>query len=1169
MISGWGLLLVSLLYVGGLFTIAWWGDRTRLYPQNSRLRALIYSLALAVYCSSWTFYGAVGSAVRDGLAYLPIYLGPILLFTFALPFFARLVRIAKHQNATSISDLLSARFGRSSRIAVIVTVVALTAAIPYIALQLKAIAMSIAVLSGSPSTFTAANWYQDSTLLVAFLLALFASLFGTREVDATEHHPGMVLAIAAESVVKLLALMMVAAFAFTQFDGPRPLLATLKSLPASVAHPLSFVTQTLLALTAIFCLPRQFQIGVVECADVQDVRRARWWFPGYLAIVSLLVIPIATAALAANGRGAAIAPDSFVLWLPLSAGHEWLALLAYLGGFSAATGMVIVASVALATMVSNDLVLPALWRWQLLALGDRAAASGTILWIRRVAILGVLLAAYAFFRSVPQAPSLASIGLLAFAAVAQFAPALIAAVYWPGASRRGVIAGLLIGFLLWIYTLLIPAIAGANGDMPTWIAAGPFGLAALAPQALLGTAGPDPLTHGVAWSLLANAIALIAISLRHAPAIAERLQAASNDAEFERLEVMSAKLLPGNATVGDLDALAQRLLGEPAARRLLQRYAHEQARQIAPAQRADVGLLQALERELAGALGASSARLVLASALRGAGLKLPDVVALFDAASQKLRFTRELLEAMMDNMPQGISVIDADMRLVAWNQRYLDLFQYPPELVCVGRRVAELIRFNAERGWCGPGNAEDHVRKRLEHMRAASAHISERRRADGRVIEMRGQPLPDGGFVTTFNDVTSYKRVADELRQINETLEERVTERTHQLARAMAAAEQANLSKTRFVAAASHDLLQPLNAARLFNGAVRGRSAQDAELARLADRVDNSLQAAEELLDALLDVSRLDAGAIRPELTTFPAADLLASLHEQFAPIALQRDLELRVRPTRLSVHTDQRMLRRILQNFISNALRYTRRGRIVIGCRRRARGGAVEFQVLDTGPGIALENQRTVFEEFRRLDQQSPWGEKGLGLGLSICERISRVLDAELTLTSVPSRGSVFGVRISRGQSVAQPSVTRLHTPIGSFAGLRVLCIEDDPAILDGMRELLGRWEIDVLCATTPAEAIAMAAAQEIDIVLADFHLQSEPSGLDVLNTLLRDGPTSRPRAGALVTADASEEVSQRARTLGFEVLRKPVRPGALRALIAALIRRRPVFQPAANDSV
>jgi PAS domain S-box-containing protein len=1174
MISGWGLLLVSLVYVGGLFAIAWWGDRSRLYPRNGRLRALIYSLALAVYCSSWTFYGAVGSAVRDGLTYLPIYLGPILLFTVGLPFFERLVRIAKQQNATSISDLLSARFRRSSRIAIIVTIVALTAAIPYIALQLKAVSMSIAVLTGKAATSTATVWYQDSTLFVALLLALFASLFGTREVDATEHHPGMVLAVAAESVVKLLALICVAIFALTQLDGVQPLLATMRSLPAGVDHSITFITQTLISLTAIFCLPRQFQIGVVECADPQDVRRARWWFPGYLAIVSILVVPIATAALIANSSGASIAPDSFVLWLPLSAGHEWLALLAYLGGFSAATGMVIVASVALATMVSNDLVLPALWRLRLLALGDRAAASGAILWIRRIAILGVLLAAYAFFRAVPEAPSLASIGLLAFAAVAQFSPALIASVYWPGASRSGVIAGLLSGFLLWIYTLLVPAIASANGAMPAWIVQGPFGIALLAPQALLGIEAPDALTHGVLWALLANVVALVGMSLRYPPAIAERLQAASYVSSIERPEALSAKLLPGTATLGDLDLLARRLLGAPAAQRLMERYTREQTRAVTPSQRADVGLLQALERELAGALGASSARMVLASALRGAGLKLSDVVALFDAASQKLRLNRELLEAMMDNMPQGISVADADMRLVAWNQHYLELFQYPPELVCVGRPVAELIRYNAVRGWCGPGEPEDHVYKRLDYMRAASPHISERRRADGRVIEMRGQPLPDGGFVTTFSDVTSHKRVEGELREINETLEERVAERTQQLAQATAAAEQANVSKTRFVAAASHDLLQPLNAARLFNAAVRGRSAHDPELSRLADRVDNSLQAAEELLDALLDVSRLDAGAVHPELATFPAGDLLASLHEQFVPIATQRGLELRVHPTQLHVYTDQRMLRRILQNFIGNALRYTRRGKIVIGCRRREHSDEVEFQVLDTGPGIALENQRTVFEEFRRLDQHSPWGEKGLGLGLSICERIARVLDAVLTLTSAPGRGSAFGVCVPRGRAMKQPPsvAAPVRMPsIGSLAGLRVLCVEDDPAILDGMRELLGRWEIQVLCATTPAEAHAAIALQEVDIVLADYHLEHKPLGLEVLDALVRGGASGRPRAGALVTADASGEVSQRARALGFEVLRKPVRPGALRALIAALARRpaAEVPQPVAGESL
>lgn len=1157
MISGWGLLLVSLAYVCGLFAIAWWGDRSRLYPSHARLRPVIYSLALAVYCSSWTFYGAVGSAVRDGLSYLPIYLGPILLFVFMTPFFERLVRMAKHQNATSISDLLAARFGRSPRIAVMVTVIALTAAIPYIALQLKAVAMSIDVLTATATpVFESTAWYRDSTLLVALMLALFASLFGTRAVDATEHHPGMVLAIAAESVVKFVALLCVAIFALTQLDGVAPLLETARRMPEGVDHSISFVTQTLLSLTAIFCLPRQFQIGVVECADVGDVRRARWWFSIYLALISVVVVPIAAAAIAAGKD--AVSPDSFVLWLPITGGHQWLSLLAYLGGFSAATGMVIVASVALATMVSNDLVLPALWRWRPPELEQRSVASGGILWIRRAAILGILLIAYVFFRVVPNASSLASIGLLAFAAVAQFAPAVVSAVYWSGASRAGVLAGLSSGFLIWLYTLLLPTLASAGGAMPWWIDHGPFGLNVFAPQALFGFAAPDPLTHGVFWSLLFNVSALVGVSLYSPPAIGERLQFAPEGASGGP-EKRPATLLPGSATVADLQLLARRLLGVSAAQSWFKQYVFEKGRAYSSAQRADVGLLQGLERELAGALGASSARMVLTSALRGAGVQFTELVTLFDEASQKLRFNRELLEAMMENMPQGISVVDADMRLVAWNRRYVELFQYPPDIVRAGRPIADLIRYNAVRGWCGPGNPEWHVEKRLAHMRAGSTHLSERRRSDGRVIEVRGQPLPEGGFVSTFNDVTTYKHVEDELREINETLEQRVAERTRQLAEATRTAEKANLGKTRFLAAASHDLLQPLNAARLFNAALRGHANQSAngQIEQLADRVENSLHVAEELLDGLLDISRLDSGAIHPERSHFSATALLEALKEQFAPIAAQRNLELRVHGSKLHVYSDQRMLRRVLQNLIGNALRYTRHGRVVVGCRRRG-DGEVEFQVIDTGPGIAAESQEVIFEEFRRLDQQSPWGERGLGLGLSICDRIARILQSELTLRSVPGHGSAFCVRVPRGSAIQQQQVMTPATVanVSGLRGLRVLCIEDDPNILDAMRELLTRWEIEVFCTETGVQARELLRTQAVDLVLADYHLGGEPLGLDLLDELVSREP-ARLRAGALVTADGTAALAQRALALGFQVLRKPLRPAALRALIVALARR------------
>ena len=1161
MISGWKLLLVSLAYVGGLFMIAWWGDRTRFYPRNLRLRPLIYALGLTVYCSSWTFYGAVGTGVREGFDYLPIYLGPILLFLFAMPFFERLARISKRRNATSISDLLSARFGRSRAIAVTVTLIALTAAIPYIALQLKAISLSVQVLTGAGS-LQSDGLHRDSTFLVALLLATFAALFGTRQVDATEHHPGMVLAIAAESIIKLIALLLVGAFALLALGNFDQVLNTAREFPVRIGHPMTFITQTLVSFTAIFCLPRQFQIGVVECADVADMRRARWWFCGYLVLISLVVVPIIAAALALDDAGVAnVSPDSFVLWLPLAAGHNGLALLAYLGGFSAATGMVIVASVALATMLSNDLILPALLRLRLLSIERRGPSSTTILWLRRIAIVGILLGAYGFLHALPDVPSLASIGLLAFAAVAQFAPALIACVYWTGASRFGVISGLIAGSLVWMYTLLLPAVMGSDGYAPSWLLEGPFGIGVLAPQSLLGMQGPDALTHGVFWSLFANALALVVVSLRHPPSIGERLEAANEFMSEAFSAARAGKFLPGSATVGDLAMIAKRLLGEAATEKLLERYAKVQGGSVDPGSRADVRLLQALERELSGALGASSARMVLTNVLRGAGLKLAEIVAVFDEASERLRINREVLEAMMDHMPQGISVVNAQMQLVAWNQQYLDLFEYPPGLVQIGRPVADLIRFNALRGWCGPGDPQQHVDRRLHYMVAGSPHVSERRRADGRVIEVRGQPLPDGGFVSTFTDITNHKLTQDKLREVNETLEQRVAERTLQLARASAAAEQANLSKTRFVAAASHDLLQPLNAARLFNAAIHDHAQQDIELRRLAERVDNSLSSAEELLGALLEISRLDAGGIRPDMTDFPIDPLLRSLQEQFAPLAAQRGIRLRVRSGSLCVHSDQRMLRRILQNFISNALRYTGSGEILIGMRRREGGARVELQVIDTGPGIPPESQRAIFDEFSRLDAPSPWGEKGLGLGLSIVDRLSRLLGAQVMLRSVLGRGSAFSIVVPRalvsdvaGEAL-EAGVTRLNAPVQS--SVRVLCIEDDPNIQEALRELLGRWHIGVVTVGTPAQAEAALAEQRFDVILADYHLHGEPLGLELLTRLMEQAEPGTMR-GALLTANASDALAREAKLRGFPVLRKPVRPAALRALLAALMEQR-----------
>jgi signal transduction histidine kinase/Na+/proline symporter/ActR/RegA family two-component response regulator len=987
---------------------------------------------------------------------------------------------------------------------------------------------------------------------VAIMLALFAILFGTRGIDAAEHHPGLMLAIAVESLVKLLAFVAIGVFALVSLGGPMEYMAAARSLPVQQEVFTGFGTQMLIAFTAIFCLPRQFQVGVVECTEPGDLSKARWMFPGYLALISVLVVPIAALGLARAGPG--VASDSFVLWLPLQAGHESLALVAYVGGFSAATGMVIVACVALATMVSNDLLLPLVWRYRAENSTTRRATTRLVLWVRRAAIVGVLLLAYIYYRAVPSAPSLASIGLLSFAAVAQFAPTLVAALFWQRASRAGILAGLIVGYAVWLYTLLLPSLLAIDGVVPGWVHDGPFGWAFLAPQALFGWTAPDVLSHGVFWSLILNSVALVAFSLRYRPSLGAQLQAAAFLAPAEADRGSRAAPLPGNTTVGDLMTLAEHIVGPRAAAQLLAQYARDTGKDLAVTERADFGLVQAVERELAGAIGSASARMMLTSTLRGAGLKLDQVVALLDETTEKLRLNRGLIEAMMDNMAQGISMVDRDLRLVAWNQRYETLFEYPRGFLYVGMPIIEAIHLNAERGLCGPGDPKQLARRRIAHLRSGSPHVSERRRPDGRVVETRVQPMADGGMVSTFSDVTDYKKVESELREIAETLELRVEERTEQLRQAKLEAEQANQSKTKFVAAASHDLLQPMNAARLFVSALRSRELRDAETVSLAERVDTSLRAAEELVDALLDISKLDAGAVEPEILDIAAADLLEPLAEQFAPLAADRGLELTVLPTRLAVRTDPRMLKRVLQNFIANALRYTRHGGVLVGCRRR--GTDVEFQVWDTGPGVPADALALIFEEFRRLEQPSPWGEKGVGLGLSICDRIARILDHRLIVNSRHGHGSVFAIRVPRSAAQAVHRVKQDPRMRGMpLEGMTVLCLDDELDILDGMTALLGRWGVRVLAARTIAEAEGLVQAGRPDVILADFHLRESETGLEALRRL---SAMNGGRPGALVTANASAELVAGARESGFEMLRKPVKPAALRALLAAFARRK-----------
>ena len=492
------------------------------------------------------------------------------------------------------------------------------------------------------------------------------------------------------------------------------------------------------------------------------------------------------------------------------------------------------------------------------------------------------------------------------------------------------------------------------------------------------------------------------------------------------------------------------------------------------------------------------------------------------------------------------------------------MFAYPEGMVYVGRPVVDLVRWNAPRGELGRGDAEVLVEKRLAHLRAGTSYTFQRARRNGQVYSIHGQPMSGGGFVTTYTDITEFKRNEQALLDAKLGLEERVADRTRELSDSLQAqrmakqeAESAHMSKTRFFAAASHDLLQPLNAARLFVSALESRARTQPEFQELASRIDASMRAAEEMLDDLLDIARLDSGVLKPDITTFPIIDLLEELRRQFAPLAEARNLRLNIVGCREVVRSDRVLLRRIIQNYVSNALRYTKRGSVVIGCRRR--GEELEIAVYDTGPGIAEHQRREMYTEFSRLERDSPWGEKGLGLGLSICDRLGRLMHHSLTFASRPGRGSAFGVRVprdSRPRRVRRiDAIQPAADPVG-LRGLRVLCVDNDRSILDGMEALLGQWGIEIRKATSAAEAMQCCSEETFDTVLADYHLGDGVNGIELLRRL-HESPM-RPLASALISADHDAALALVARTAGYPLLYKPLRPAALRALLSAF-RGRP----------
>lgn len=1258
MFSEYSVYIILVAYMALMYGVARWGDGLNI-QNKPKFRSWVYGLSLGVYCTSWTFFGAVGTAASKGWDFLPIYLGPLILFTAGWPLVKRIIQISKANNITSVADFVASLYGKSRRIAVLVTITAVVAAIPYIALQLEAITASVGAIGGGTSVDE-----LYSALLITVLLAFFSTIFGTRKFDVTEHHRGLMLSIAFESALKLVAFIAVGLMVvFVWYPSPAALLADGMQAERIANGPnlsINFLSQTMLALMVFMCLPRQFHVTVIENESKQDQGKARLIFILYLLIFTLFVIPIALAGSAFLAPGSKA--DLYVLQLPMQYQSSALTLLVFLGGLAAATGMVIIATIALSTMISNDLILPLYLRMKNYHLPHKDGMKSMVLWSRRVSIFAISMVAFVFYVMANNNVPLAAMGNLSFLLMVQFAPAIVLGIYWRRSNKQAAFLGLLAGVLTWLFMVLFPEpVAGV-----------PMTEYGLLTSMLQLTSEQPPLFKLFGSSVAANFAVHIVTAL-----VGDFWRNRRAHQTHWQLTHRSHK---EQLTVADLKQVVRRLVGENFARQSFTEFAQSVDQHLTDEQPANPQLIQFTESLLAGSIGTSSARAVVTAMLQSKGMAVNDILNLLDQTQQAIQFNRDMVDATLDNISQGVSVVDDHLRLVAWNKQYIELLGYPKDFIKRGMPIQAVLQFNADRGMMPANNSRQEIEKRLVLLRQRRSYQTERTFDNGRVLQIEGHPMPNGGYVTTYSDVTSYKkaqhelidsqkqiqfytdhspamlayvnmarqvlfvnkayenfmgrpreeligkslselftdtelakrapylqaayagttqtfemslsdhdgrshfilgtyvpdwqqeRVAGvfvimqdistrrqaelELEQAKANLEQRVIQRTEALSLATEAAQQANLSKTKFIADASHDLLQPFNAARLFASILREKTPQlPTDIADNIVKLDQSLKAAENMLSALLDIAKFDAGGVQVDIQDFQLSNLLRQLVTQYRPRAERKGLDLRVREPDLWLRTDEKMLYRVLQNLTSNAIRYTTSGGVLVTA--RTHHGAVQIAVIDTGSGLTATEQKEIFNEFKRLRPNDPASDRGLGLGLSIVDRILRQLDIPLKITSVPGRGSSFILTVPAGQPKVTsnaPSTEPDAHRLPSQSSKTVLCIDNEPQILTGMQQLLSGWGLQVEVATGgPAVDELIGQGVEPDLLLVDYQLDDE-LGTELVARLRQKPGWICPVV--MITANHTEALKQLVDEAGHHLLLKPIKPIKLRQLINQLLK-------------
>lgn len=1149
---------LSFFYILGLFWIARWGDKETPLARKLTHHPLTYSLSLAIYCTAWTFYGAVGEAARSNWNYLPILLGPILLYIFAFSFLEKLTLVSHKQNITSIADFIGSRYGKRPLAAAFVILIAILAIVPYIALQLKAIGANFMLFTKNTEAST-----SIIVLLATLAVGVFAILFGTRKVEVTEYRSGMMLAIAAESLFKLFAIICIGVVAITLLinsDNPA-------SLSPNYAHWLegdifsfNFIMQTLMAAAAVVCLPRQFHVTVVDNQTKKQLTTARWIFPAYLLIFACLIPPIAIVGeyfFAGNANA-----DTYVIQLALLSDSAFVQVAIFLGGLSATTAMIIVATFALSIMISNDVIMPLMLARASSLQKKQPLYRKKVLRIRRFAITAILLLSYWYYQAMANSESLAGTGTLAFSLVLQLIPAVVGGLYWRKGHAVGVYTGLTLGCLFWLF----------------WIMLSVTNHQALPLQELHSST--DRIVFGAFISFLINIAGYICGSLLATERLVDRIQATAfvnPTAKPERHPIKPKS----HATNADLIVLLETFIGQQKCQRIVEKYCLEHDFVINEKASPDSVFIDFCERVLGGVLGGSSARTIVNSVVMSKQIGIEEMVTYLDEATQAIQFNQNLLFVSMDNLSQAISVIDKDLRLVAWNKTYSELYPYPDNMLSVGTPVETLIRYNAEKGEFGVGDVETQVQKRLEYLRQGNAHRFLRQRANGRVIEMIGNPLPEGGFVTSFTDITEHIESQYALQEANIDLEKRMHARSaevksindellkeierraqieNELQKTKAEAERANATKTEFLALASHDILQPLNAARLYSEALHSAKLTQEDKAIL-DKLCVSMHSTETLIATLLEIARFDQGAIQPTLQNSSLIDILSPIISEFAVIAQDKGLELRIRLQDFQVYTDPVYLRRIVQNFLSNAIKYTSKGKVLLACRQQ--NGMAVIQVWDTGVGIPYAEQTKIFEDFYRWHNSK---ESGVGLGLGLVKRMQNALNLQSNVKSTPNKGSCFSISVPFAHLSKQshkPNTSPTLHEATSLKHLTIWCIDDDKNNLDAMSTLMQKWQCTISCFNRYEDCLSAAqkntrnathssTSMTPNLLLVDYQLNADKDGLSLINKIRAEFNKTIP--AILITAVRHVELMEKCKEQNIKYMFKPVKPAKLRAFLQSL---------------